>query len=248
MAQMSATAAKPAPAAPRYNGRNIFAGLLTSLAILIAMLSLLAFFLSVAALRAESTLSAPDLSNFTQSIGAQIAKANPNGPLSQGAIQQALQNPSVIQQLSKSPQQGSQALNQQLSHLDPSLSQTLSKNPVQLNLGNNFIAGAQQNLQNGAIWGALIAAGLVILALLISTRRDNVLRRIGKWAIWVSIFAVLFGWVLPWYISMHVGGLIGSLASWYSDSQATAHTVYLLLLIGGLGAYVAGKILKPRTV
>jgi hypothetical protein len=247
MAQMSAPA-QSAPAAPRYNGRNIFAGLLTSLAILIAMLSLLAFFLSVAALRAESTLSAPDLSNFTQSIGAQIAKANPNGPLSQGAIQQALQNPSLIQQLSKSPQQGSQALNQQLSHLDPSLSQTLSKNPVSLDLGNNFIAGAQQNLQDSAIWGALIAAALVILALLISSRRDNVLRRIGKWAIWVSIFAVLFGWVLPWYLSTHVGGLIGSLASWYSDSQTTAHTVYLLLLIGGLGAYVAGKILKPRAV
>jgi hypothetical protein len=246
MAQMSATVAGTAPAPRSGRGRQILASLLTAIAILIAMLSLLAFFLSVAALRAESTLSSSDLSNFTQNIGAQIAKANPNGPLPEGPIQKALQDPSVVQKLSKSSQQGSQALNQQLIHLDPSLAQTLAKNPVQLDLGNNIFATAQQYLHDGAVWGALIASGLVAMALLIANRRDAILRRVGKWAIWVSIFAVLTGWVIPWFISTHLGGLVGSLASWYADSQATAHTVYLLLLIGGIAAYVAGKTLKPR--
>jgi hypothetical protein len=244
---VSTAIAQPAPAPRLGRTRGVIASLLTTFAILIAMLSLLAFFLSVAALRAESTLSSNDLSSFTQNIGSQIAKANPgNGPLPQGAIQQALQNPSIVKQLANSPQQGSQALNQQLAHLDPSLGSALSKNPVQLNIGNNLFADAERYLHDGAVWGATVALGLVAIAIVIARRRDKVLRRVGRWAIVVSIFAILFGWILPWFISTHIGGVIGNLASWYSNSQTVAHTVYLSLLIGGLVAYVAGNILKPR--
>jgi hypothetical protein len=237
---------------PRYRRtRDVAGGCLVALATLIAGLSLIAYLASVTLLRAESTLSSNDLSKFTQNIGSQIAQASPgftSDPLGPGAIQKALQNPSIVQGLSQSTSQGSQSLNQQLTQLDPSLGPTLQKNPIQLDIGNGLLANLQHSLQTAPIWGALLAAALVLIALAVSLRRDQVLRRVGRWAIAVSLFAVLVGWVLPWFLASHVNGLVGSLASWYSNDQSVAHTVYLALFAFGVAAYAAGSLLKPRAL
>ena len=234
---------------PRYRRtRDVFGGCLVSIAIVVAGISLLAYLASITFLRAESTLSSNDLSNFTQTIGSQIAQANPSfssDPLGPGAIQQALQNPSIVQGLAKSPSLGSQSLNQQLTQLDPSLGSTLSKSPVQLDTGYNLLADVQHYLQVGPIWGAALAVVLVVIALVVSLRRDKVMRRIGRWAIMVSVFALLFGWLLPWFLSSHVQGTLGSLAAWYYNGQSTAHVVYLALFAFGIGAYAIGSLLKP---
>jgi hypothetical protein len=238
----------PAPRAHRaHRARNLLAAVLVSFAVMIAGLSLAAFFASVLAVRAESTLSSNDLSEFAQSVGSQIGRTDPHAtsdPRTQTAIRQALQDPQVEQQLAGSPAAGSHSLNQELSALDPSLGAALSKSPIDLDTGRHDLAVAAHDLRIGAIAGGALAAMLVGCSLLLSSRRDRVLRRVGRWALIVSGFALLLGWLVPWLFVTHAHGTPRSVAAWFYTGESTAHAVYLALFGFGVLAVVVARLVR----
>jgi hypothetical protein len=235
----------------RHTFRNLAGAILVNIAVLLAGLSLLAFLGSLTLLHGEQTLSDSAFDKARQTVMTQIGNSNPvaaSDPQATTAIQQALQNPAIVEKLSQSEQSGSQALSDELARLDPSLAPSLAQTPLSIDTGMNLLSDAEKNLHQGAILGSLLAALLAASALVVTTRRDRVLRRLGRWAISVSIVAVLIGWVLPWWLESHATGTVQSLATFLNNTQSTAHIVYLVLFVSGVAMLVLASMIKrvPR--
>ena len=233
----------------RHPIRNLAGSILANLAVVVAGLSLMAFFASVAAQRAQSTFSPADLLKAEQAITAQIGHVDPHlagDSQAQAAVQQSLQNPSVVSDYMRSPSVGSQTFNDTLARLDPALAPALAQNQLRLGSGIAVINNVEKGLRSAAILGGAGASLLALIALLISARRDRVLHRIGQWAVMVSIFAVLVGWVLPWWVQNHATGSIRSVASFFSNGQTDAHAVYLALFILGVAMLVMSSLVRQN--
>jgi len=231
-------------------GRDVLAGFLVGIAILMAGAGLAAWFGSLLIQRIETEISSLVLGQSTQSLYQQLEGVDPSlahDPQVKGAISSALKNPKVDQSVAQSPS-GSRELQRELSSLDPSLGPVLAGHPLSVDTGRHDVALVAKDLREAAIGAALAALALVALALLVAGRRDLVLGRVGRWAAVIGVMAILSTWLVPWLVlRSSKRGAGESVATAIYQSGVPSHVIFVVLAVAGLlGAITARALARPR--
>jgi hypothetical protein len=230
-------------------GRDVVAGILVGIAILVAGAGLAAWFGSLLVQRIETELSSLVLGQSTTSLYQQLEGIDPgvaHDPQAKSAISSALKNPSVDQSVAQSPT-GSSELQRELSSLDPSLGPVLAGHSLTVDTGRHDAALAAKDLRNAALGATLASLALVALAMLVAGRRDLVLRRVGIWAAVIGVSAIISTWLVPWLVLRNAKPGTGeSVAKAIYQSGAPSHVMFVVLAVAGLlGAVVARLLTRP---
>lgn len=145
----------------------------------------------------------------------------------------------------------SAAAREQLAKQDPALAAALPKNLDALTISADQTKTAQpqswlRTLQRMTGQLALIAAGLVVLALVFSPNRAQILRRIGRWGMVAGGLPVLLFAVLPQYVLPHLGSIGGTVAAFLHGSATALIGPAWVLALGGLLLFVAAGTVTKR--
>jgi hypothetical protein len=137
---------------------------------------------------------------------------------------------------------------QELAKQDPALAAQLPESlaPVTISAERSPAQTWVARLQDLTIKLALVALALVAIGILIAPNRAAVLRRVGRWALFVGgIPWMLFG-LLPNYVLPHLGAAGGTLAGFLHAAGTDLVIPAAVLATGGLGLFLAAGATAKR--
>lgn len=140
----------------------------------------------------------------------------------------------------------------ELAKQDPALAAQLPNelNPITISATQAKSSSSWMDVVRGmAGKAALIALGLLGVALLFAPNRAALLRRMGRWAMVVGGIPVLMFAVLPSYVLPHLGSIGGALGGFLQGSSANIVAPSSVLAACGLFLFVAtGAIVKRNAM
>ncbi|HUO48761.1 MAG TPA: hypothetical protein VMU09_08010 [Acidimicrobiales bacterium] len=219
--------------------RKIAARVLVGLGLIVASLSLSAWWAQAVIAREFPLVTSLALHDLESQLASQVqTQLHGSGltPAQQQAATHALDDPAVRQAIASGGSTGS--VSQALAKADPALAPLLAKHPLTLPPVGRTVTRDAQWVRPIAAAGLGLAAVLCGLALLVGTDRFRLARSIGWWGLLAGGLPLLVGRVLP-----HALGLAHGHGAWASVTRtelaATESLVGLSVVLCAAGAVLA---------
>jgi len=222
--------------------RKIAARLLVGLGLVVASLSLTAWWAQAVITREFPVVSALALHALEAEVTSQVQDQLHAGgltPAQQQAAARAVDSPAVRQALTSGA--SSSSVSSALAAADPALAPFLAKHPLAVPPVGRTITRDAQRVRPIAAAGLGLGAALCALALLVGTDRFRLARSIGWWGLLAGGLPLLVGRVLP-----EAQGLAHGHGAWASVTRTELaatqplQALSLVLCLAGAALAVAG--------